>query len=863
MRITFIFALFLMLFCLFGCHGGDIDIVVADVVGMSRIEAEQALSDAGLVVGRVTENYSDSVPQGAVISQIPGAGSRVKRGTTVALEVSLGPITGVRIGAIMPLTGTWAPLGRNAAAGLELALDQVNRYLVNDGLRIDLLVRDSSGDPALALAALGELAGQGVKTVIGPVTSGEAAAMVAYADAHDLLLISPSSTAVSLALPDHLYRSVPNDTHLAQALALIVSGAGYRQLFPVYLDDVYGNDLVGALREQAALATPAFQVPGGLAFAGTTADFNDLAAQLEAAVAGLSPAETALLLIGREADALALFRSAGADSPLAGFKWFASNDVIRQPSVLDDPEAAGFALKSRLEGFTFSWATSAPTVPRQLAAALVANRLNEVPSATVLTVWDALWFVAEALRTSEGAADSLAEQYREAAATGISVTGGAAELDVNGDMTTALYSLFRVSADGRNHAVWLSAGEYVHTAHYGPVLVGDTTSYTEEVGEVVIGAVLPLSGSNADLGRDARSAMQLALEQVNSYARQVEQLGLTFRLDVRDSGSDPATALAQVRALDAAGVKLLLGPIDSSELMAVADYVAGHDMIVLSTTSTAPSLSLPDRIIRLNPDDTRQARALSRLITAKGIEQVVLLHGSDIYGRDLAQAFEDIFSGPVHAIAFEPESADFSAPLLAAQAAVEAAENTESVAVLVVGSSEVVPLLEQVPQGPLTGVRWYGTDGVAESRALLSSERALAVALATRLTCSTYDIAGKQMFIPMLRQIKGELSVLLSGAPAWNEISAYDAVWLAANAYLRSGAAPDVDRLFNAFFQSSQVDSIGIGGFYIFDANQDQSDCYYAFYRVVDRASGPAWAASAYYCNVYGARDKLTLLEEP
>lgn len=377
-----------------------------------------------------------------------------------------------------------------------------------------------------------------------------------------------------------------------------------------------------------------------------------------------------------------------------------------------------------------------------------------------------------------------------------------------------------------------------------------------------MGAVLPLTGTTADAGRGARAAMELALEHVTAYAGQVEKVNLTFSLDVRDSGSDPAKALAQVQALDAKGIKILLGPITSPELMAVEDYVADHNMIVLSTTSTAPSLSKPDRIIRLNPDDTHQALALSRLITEQGIDEVVMLYSDDVYGRDFTRAFQEIFGGSVHALSYAVESSDFSGSLLAAQEAVKAAANADSVAILVAGGSEVITLLEQVPEGPLTGVRWYGTDAIAGSRALLTSKQASGIALAIRLTCSTYDIAAKQVFIPMLQQVNGELAELLGGSATWNEISAYDAFWLAANAYLISGASPDTETLFDAFFQSSQVDSIGIGGFYIFDDNQDQRDCYYTFYRVTETSSGPGWVADAYYSDVYGARDKLTIVDE-
>lgn len=59
-------------------------------VGVTRAEAEQVLSDLGLSV-TVTEEFSDAVPEGSVISQIPAVGSTLYRGDPVSLVVSKGP----------------------------------------------------------------------------------------------------------------------------------------------------------------------------------------------------------------------------------------------------------------------------------------------------------------------------------------------------------------------------------------------------------------------------------------------------------------------------------------------------------------------------------------------------------------------------------------------------------------------------------------------------------------------------------------------------------------------------------------------------------------------------------------------------
>ncbi len=64
---------------------------VPSVTGQSETDARNALGNAGLNVGAVTQEYNDSVAEGYVISQSISAGSTVSQGTSVDLVVSLGP----------------------------------------------------------------------------------------------------------------------------------------------------------------------------------------------------------------------------------------------------------------------------------------------------------------------------------------------------------------------------------------------------------------------------------------------------------------------------------------------------------------------------------------------------------------------------------------------------------------------------------------------------------------------------------------------------------------------------------------------------------------------------------------------------
>jgi len=63
---------------------------VPQLVGRSRAEAAERLTNAKLTVGKVTEAFSETVPQGQVISTTPKASTSVKRASAVALVTSKG-----------------------------------------------------------------------------------------------------------------------------------------------------------------------------------------------------------------------------------------------------------------------------------------------------------------------------------------------------------------------------------------------------------------------------------------------------------------------------------------------------------------------------------------------------------------------------------------------------------------------------------------------------------------------------------------------------------------------------------------------------------------------------------------------------
>ena len=70
-------------------HGRQVR--VPSIVGMTAAEARRAAASSGLLLDREGGFYSRDVPEGRVLSQVPAAGTLVRRGWQVRVAESLGP----------------------------------------------------------------------------------------------------------------------------------------------------------------------------------------------------------------------------------------------------------------------------------------------------------------------------------------------------------------------------------------------------------------------------------------------------------------------------------------------------------------------------------------------------------------------------------------------------------------------------------------------------------------------------------------------------------------------------------------------------------------------------------------------------
>jgi len=126
----------------------------------------------------------------------------------------------LKIGVVVPLSGSTATFGMDCLAGLNLAIEETNRQGGVKGYYLMLDVRDNQGDPYLSAQAVHSLAETEVIAIIGAVTSNNTLAAATVAQSQGIPLLTPYSSHEAVTeVGDYISRICFTDFHQARELA--------------------------------------------------------------------------------------------------------------------------------------------------------------------------------------------------------------------------------------------------------------------------------------------------------------------------------------------------------------------------------------------------------------------------------------------------------------------------------------------------------------------------------------------------------------------------------------------------------------------------------------------------------------------
>jgi branched-chain amino acid transport system substrate-binding protein len=138
----------------------------------------------------------------------------------------------LKVGALLSVTGPAAFLGAPEARTLEMLVQDLNAKGGVDGRKIELIVKDTAGDPAKAVSFAKQLMEEEkVFAIIGPATSGETLAVKPVVEEGKTLLLSCAAAEVIVnPVASHVFKVAPKDGFAAEMIFRRMQKMGVKRI---------------------------------------------------------------------------------------------------------------------------------------------------------------------------------------------------------------------------------------------------------------------------------------------------------------------------------------------------------------------------------------------------------------------------------------------------------------------------------------------------------------------------------------------------------------------------------------------------------------------------------------------------------
>ena len=433
------------------------------------------------------------------------------------------------------------------------------------------------------------------------------------------------------------------------------------------------------------------------------------------------------------------------------------------------------------------------------------------------------------------------------------IYGAAPALGLGGTTTT--------TAAGRTSTFTTSVGGGTTTT----TVAGGTVTLTTSVGgggglcngqTVTIGALNDLSGQLSSQGAGDLASENLAITDVNAYT-QSAGCNLTFKLNAVDYKLDNPTALAQLQAMAAAGIQIVIGPLNSGTAAAILGYANSNHIVLLSPSSTSPALAIPnDYLFRTAPNDAAQGQADARILLDRGAKGVIIVNRDDTYGNGLANATKTflqkdsssvVIKGPYK---YDTTTTDFSAILAQINSDYQTLSGqvgAANVAIFVVSFEEQGTMLIQANNNPTykpllsTSLPWFGTDGIAQNTKLTNKTTSGPLMAQVKFPSTLFNVINNSKTNAFFTRIKGTPAYAAISSNVFYSLEGYNDVWIAALSILSAGKNDGT--AIHGVLPTVAGNFFGLTGWEGLQASGDRIPGSYQIWKVVAASGGTySWA---------------------
>ena len=193
----------------------------------------------------------------------------------------------LKIGSLLPQTGTLAFLGPPEIAGVDLAVAEINASPSGVlGGNISVVHRDS-GDTStdIATQSVTDLLSQNVSAIVGAASSGVSMTVIDQITGAGVVQISPANTSAEFSTYDDkgfYFRTAPSDILQGRVNGNTIVNDGNASVGIIYLNDAYGSGLSESI-------TTAVEAAGGEVVASEA--FNEGDSQFSAQIDAVTAAD--------------------------------------------------------------------------------------------------------------------------------------------------------------------------------------------------------------------------------------------------------------------------------------------------------------------------------------------------------------------------------------------------------------------------------------------------------------------------------------------------------------------------------------------------------------------------------------------
>ncbi|MDX3926794.1 MAG: branched-chain amino acid ABC transporter substrate-binding protein [Shinella sp.] len=174
-------------------------------------------------------------------------------GVTFAASLALASAAhaDIVIGLVAPLTGPVAAYGDQVKNGAEAAVAEINKNGGILGEQVVLKLADDAGEPKQGVSAANQIVGEGIRFVVGPVTSGVAMPASDVFAENGVLMVTPTATTPELTakgLPNVLRTCGRDDQQAEVAAQYVLKNLKDKKIAIVHDKGAYGKGLADAFK---------------------------------------------------------------------------------------------------------------------------------------------------------------------------------------------------------------------------------------------------------------------------------------------------------------------------------------------------------------------------------------------------------------------------------------------------------------------------------------------------------------------------------------------------------------------------------------------------------------------------------------